>query len=334
MEATSGAYGQDGAGPGRVPLWERRVAGWLGRHVWLRNRGGGPWPVPDHLTYDAVSFEGNTGAALSGRYFHLDRATERGARTLDALGLADPRGVVVCVHPDRRYASHWFVKEGWVDWLTRHGFEVLVFDLPFYGRTDGKAHYYPEDVLAAVGFARRWGGDLPIYVVGVSMGAFAVANASPWLGGVEGAVLESPFSTFADWYDRGLGRVGSKLCEWLFPRSMRLWRADVNIRQATPRRILVAASRDDRVTDAALSRRVARLAPADRTEYVEFDGAAHLELFQNKRYRRAILETFGVVGDDADNLGIRNGTDEAFALATGTRSRRHESQRSVNRLIN
>lgn len=72
------------------------------RHVFLRDRRGGPWPVPAHLTHESVTFPGNTGATLRGRYFHLDRGDRRGARILDALGLAQPRGVVVCVHPDRR----------------------------------------------------------------------------------------------------------------------------------------------------------------------------------------------------------------------------------------
>lgn len=277
-----------------VPRWERRVVGWLGRHVWLRNRRGGPWPVPPDLDHDRVSFEGNTGATVRGLYFHLDPSTERGARILDDHNLMEPRGVVVCVHPDRRYASHWFVKEGWVEWLTAHGFEVLAFDLPFYGETDGKAHYYPEDVLAAVAFARRWSGGLPVHLVGLSLGAFAIANASPYLEGIEGMVLESPYPTFTDWYGRRAGRIGSKLCEWFFPRTARLIRADVNIAASRARRILVAASRDDRVTDVALCRRVAQAAPADRTTYLELEGAGHLELFRNERYRQAILETLGL----------------------------------------
>lgn len=186
------------------------------------------------------------------------------------------------------------MKQGWVDWLTEHGFEVLTFDLPFYGATHGPAHYYPEDVVAAVGFARRWSGGLPTHAIGLSLGAFAVANAAPRLDGIDGIVLESPYLTFADWYGKGAGRVGSTLFEWFFPRSRRIIRTERNLPQAKARRILVAASRTDRVTDVRLSRQVARLAPTDRTAYLEIDGAAHLELFQSEDYKHAILETIGV----------------------------------------
>jgi two-component system, chemotaxis family, protein-glutamate methylesterase/glutaminase len=101
-----------------IPVWERRVAGWIARRVWLRDRRGGPWPAPEDVPSEPVRFQGNTGARLVGRYFHHE----------------DPHGVVVCVHPDRRYGGHWFVKTGWVHALHEAGFDVLTFDLTGYGQ--------------------------------------------------------------------------------------------------------------------------------------------------------------------------------------------------------
>ena len=55
----------------------------------------------------------------------------------------------------------------------------ITFDFTGYGESRGPATYYHEDLLAAARFAEHWAGGFPVHVVGVSMGAFAAANASP-----------------------------------------------------------------------------------------------------------------------------------------------------------
>lgn len=256
-------------------MMERRMAGALVQTLWLRDRRGGPWTPPAHLKNVPVTFEGNTGAKLSGLWFPVER----------------PRGAVVLAHPDRRYAKHWFVKEGYVDLLTQEGYEVLTFDFTGYGESRGPATYYHEDVLGAARFARHWAGGLPVHVVGVSMGAFAVANASPRLDFARSIVLESPYTSFGEWYGKGPGRYAMQAFGALFPRTSRAIEADRNIVHAAAQRVLVAWSDADEVTRPQLSQAIADAAPPERTERLVLAGAAHLRFLERPEYREALLRT-------------------------------------------
>lgn len=259
-----------------IGRFERVLVGRIVRTFFSRAKPGGPWLPPADLKWEPLAFEGNTGARLAGRWFPADA----------------PRGVVVLVHPDRRYGKHWFERTGWVRFLHEAGYDVLTFDLAGYGESVGPATYYHEDVLAAVEVARRWSGGLPIHLVGVSLGAFAVANASPRLAGVRSLVLESPYPSFNAWYGRGPARWGMDAFDRLFPRTSRAIRADKNVARTEVPRILVALAEDDELTAPALTEAVARAAPAGATRLVRVPGA-HLAPFEtSEAYRRAILETF------------------------------------------
>lgn len=254
---------------------ERRIVGGVVRTAFLRNRRAGPWPVA--IPHREVRFAGNAGADLAGRWFPHER----------------PRGAVVLAHPDRRYGQHWFVREGWVEWLLGHRLEVLTFDFPGYGGSRGGSTYFHDDVEAAARFAQRWAGGLPVHVIGLSMGAFAAANASPRLGFVEGLVLESPYPNFASWYGPGAKARFQAAFERAFPASGAQIQADRNLARAAPKRVLVAAAGEDRVTPARLSRAVADAAP--RATYLELPGLDHFEPFpKSDAYRRAILDTLGI----------------------------------------
>ena len=253
-------------------MMERRLAGALVQSIWLRDRRGGPWFPPAHLRSTPVAFEGNTGAAIAGTWFAVDK----------------PKGAVVLAHPDKRYAKHWFVKEGYVEFLLQNGYEVLTFDFTGYGESRGPATYYHEDLLAAARFAQHWAGGFPVHVLGVSMGAFAAANASPRLDFVRSMVLEAPYPSFNAWYSKGASYHAMQAFDKLFPASARAIKADRNFAHAAPQRILVAYSPQDDVTPPELSRAVAAANPKARTLEVD---APHLGFLQDKRYRDAVLET-------------------------------------------
>ncbi|HET6399700.1 MAG TPA: hypothetical protein VFH47_09130, partial [Candidatus Thermoplasmatota archaeon] len=223
-------------------------------------------------------FRGNGGADVSARWFPHP-------------GM---RGAVVLAHPDRRYAQHWFVREGWIDWLHGHGFAALTFDFANYGGTRGGSTYLFEDCIAAVEQAHVRAGGVPVHAVGLSIGAFSLANASPDVA-LDGLVLESPYPSFNSWYEgdgHRVGRTAMAAFDRLFPRTSALIQADERIRHARARRILVAASKADEVTPAALSRRVAQAAPAGRSRYLELGSGAHLSFFrESAAYRDAVLAT-------------------------------------------
>lgn len=253
-------------------ILERRLAGAFVKTAFLRDRRGGPW-TPD-LPHTPVSFEGNTGARLAGHWFAAEK----------------PRGAVVLAHPDRRYGKHWFVKEGYVPFLLENGYDVLTFDFTGYGESRGPATYYHEDVLAAARLAEHWGGRLPVHVVGVSMGAFAAANASPRLDFVRSLVLESPYPSFNAWYGKGPMLHAMRAFDAAFPRTSAAIQADRNIARAAPKRVLVAWSPRDEVTPPHLSERIADAAP--HAERLQVD-APHLGFLQDARYREALLSVLG-----------------------------------------
>lgn len=253
--------------------WERKLVGTFVRRAFWGSRRGKAWPVPAHLGHEEVAFPGNSGAVLAGRYFPHPA----------------PKGVVVLAHPDRRYGQHWFVKEGWVEWLLRHGYEVLTFDFAPFGASRGGSTYLHEDVRGAVAFARRWSGDQPVHVIGLSIGAFASINASPFLQ-VESLVLESPYPTFNAWYGRGWGKWAMELFDRLFPRTAAVIQAHENVAHAKAPRILFAASPQDEVTPWRLSRQVYEHAPPHAV-WLDVPQAKHLQLFADPTYRQAILDT-------------------------------------------
>lgn len=258
---------------------ERRIVGAFVRATLFRRRKANGWTVPAHLTHQTLRFEGNSGAELAGRHFPH----------------AAPRGIVVLAHPDRRYGQHWFVKTGWIEWLLSHGFACLTFDFTNYGHSRGGSTYLFEDLAAACRLAKELQPTTPVHVVGLSLGAFSAANASPLLPFVESMVLESPYPSFNSWYEgdgHALGKAAMRLFDRTWPRTAALIQADRRIAGAAAQRILVAGSRSDAVTAIALTRRVAAGAPAGRSEVFEADGVEHLGLFEAvPAYRDAVLAT-------------------------------------------
>ena len=258
---------------------ERRVVGWFVRSTLFRRRKANGWSVPAHLTHRDLRFEGNSGADLAGRHFPHPK----------------PRGLVVLAHPDRRYGQFWFVKTGWIEWLHAQGFSALTFDFTNYGHSRGGSTYLFEDLVAACRLAHTLEPGVPIHVVGLSMGAFSAANASPELDFVESMVLESPYPSFNSWYEgdgHAVGKAAMRLFDKTWPRTAALIQADRRIAASSARRILVAGSRSDTVTSIGLTRRVAAGAPTGRSDIFEADGIAHLELFERvPAYRDAVLAT-------------------------------------------
>lgn len=254
---------------------ERRVVGALVKTAFLRDRRRPAPPAPEHLTSRDATLEGNSGGRLAARWFPAPM----------------PQGAVVLAHPDKRAGKAWFVKSGWVDFLHEAGYDVLTFDFTGYGGSRGPATYYHEDVLSAARFAREWSGMLPVHVIGVSMGAFAVANASPHLPWVESLVLESPYASFNAWYGKKKEARVMRAFDKLFPVSSASIQADKNLSRAAPKRVLVAFAQDDAITPPALSEHMARAAPAGRTDVLRVGGRGHLELLGDPRYREAVLRT-------------------------------------------
>lgn len=256
--------------------WERRLVGAFVRGAMGFRRKGARPPIRTQIPWTPLRLAGNSGANLSARWFPAD----------------EPVGTVVLAHPDRRSGQNWFLPRGWIEFLLDARQNVLTFDFAGYGDSRGGSTYLLEDVVAATQEARRRTPHIPIHLAGVSIGAFSAINAAPHLPFLSSLTLESPFPTFNAWYGRGWGRLAMAAFDRIFPRTAAIIQADRNIARAAAPRILIAASRDDRVTPVDLTRRVARAARPERTTYLEIEGAPHLGLFEESPiYREAILRT-------------------------------------------
>lgn len=121
---------------------------------------------------------------------------------IELYGKADapeqPRGVVVIVHG---LCEH----QGRYDYVTQYlkeqGFKMYRFDHRGHGRSKGQKVYYEsrkvivEDVNLFVDLAQKENPDLPVYVLGHSMGGYAAASfGTEYPGKVQGIILSGAWT--------------------------------------------------------------------------------------------------------------------------------------------
>lgn len=259
---------------------EKTVVGWVVKTFLFRIRKDKGRKMPAHLGAKPVQIRGNSGARLLA---HVIPAAH-----------AHPKGVVVLAHPDRRYAQHWFVRTGWIDDLRAAGYAVVTFDFVRYGGSRGGSTYLHDDLIPVAEHARKTFPGTPVHVIGVSIGSFAAANASPRLDFVESLMLESPYPTFIDWYAAAeatpFTQAVNNSFNVFFKKTARRIQATTNIAHAAPKRILITAMADDKITPLRLTQEVAQRAPVGRSHYLELAGVGHLDAYETRpEYRAAVL---------------------------------------------
>lgn len=196
-------------------------------------------------------------------------------------------GTVVLAHPDRRYGGHWFVKEGWIDALQARGVGVVWFDQPGYGQGNGGSPFLYENVVTACRRADRLDAG-PVRLAGISLGAFASQLATAHVPELKAVVLESPYPTFASWYEGkrwSMDKLAINAWHIMFRRSMPAVDGLAKFhRSHMP--ALVAWTKNDTTTAPRLSERVAAGRPNTET-YV--GDAEHLGLWHEPAYRERVL---------------------------------------------
>ncbi|KLV04064.1 hypothetical protein ABT56_15705 [Photobacterium aquae] len=112
----------------------------------------------------------------------------------------DVKGAVIHFHGN---SGHMGKTQEKVDWLTEHGFHVMVFDYSGFGASSGgatdQAVYY--DAITVLEYARtvKMTNDIPIYVVATSTGGNIFLRAlvdAP--DSVDGIVIDSSFTSYID----------------------------------------------------------------------------------------------------------------------------------------
>lgn len=147
---------------------------------------------PSDLPAEAISLPSQSGTKVAG--WHVS------ARL--------PRGVVVLLHG---YGGSRLSMLDRARWLAAEGYATVLIDLQAHGESQGAhitiGHLEKHDVVAAVEYAKSQHPDLPIGVLGVSLGGASALLATPL--NVDALVLESVFPNIeAAVHNRVSARIG------------------------------------------------------------------------------------------------------------------------------
>ncbi|ASP38559.1 dipeptidyl aminopeptidase [Bacterioplanes sanyensis] len=231
-----------------------------------------PWRWPkdaDRNDWITVSFESHVGSPLAGLIG-------------DARGRA--KGAVVMCHPMGAAAKGFWMRYGHAELLRRAGYHVLLFDLNGFGDSESTHMEYPLDVLAAGLFMQQRYPQLPLGMLGASMGAAAgLCALSQPSHPFKAAVLESTFATLLDfWSHYPLPKLALELTMWVYPageRRMRPILAAENI-QHNPDLLMIYGS-GDKYTPVAQGRSLMKpLSRTSRATLWQVDDAEHTHAYR------------------------------------------------------
>lgn len=171
-----------------------------------------PWRWPEGIdpsSWSKLNIESQSGANLS--------ALVAPAQT------AEPKGAILLCHPMGTIAKGFWMKYGHADLLRNAGYHVMVFDLNGFGDSTSTNMDYPLDVLAAGHALQKQYPDLPIGLVGASMGAaMSVCAMSQPDHPFKAAVLEAAFPTLLHFWSRyPIPKLGIQLSKILYPKGER-----------------------------------------------------------------------------------------------------------------
>ena len=184
----------------------------------------------------------------------------------------------------------------------RRGYHVLAFDLRGRGESggvrDGLGGAEQRDVAAAIAFARRRGGPLPLVLHGFGLGAALAIAAAAGGVGAAAVVADSPFASARDHLRRRWRRLPGHLfgagC-WV---ARRLFRADADalspievISRVAPTPVLLIHGEADDEVPVAHSVNIAAATFHDGNELWTVAGAGHCEAYRDdpQHYLRRCL---------------------------------------------
>ena len=239
------------------------------------------WPESvDRAAWNPFDTPSATGSKLAGTY-----ARSHGTR----------KGVVVCAHPMRRSAKGFFLQSGRTEMLLRNGYDVLLFDFNGFGESPHGDFDYPEDVLAAAEVARHVAGGTPVHAFGASFGAGWTLCAAARKPVFDSIVLENPWTTIEEYYNRNPGALGAVAAlSLLFPRTARSLRPIDMVRALPPAsRLMMIGCAGDRTTPVEMTRRLDEACPipAARRDLWLVPVAGHLAAYESDAasYERRVI---------------------------------------------
>ncbi|ARU55395.1 dipeptidyl aminopeptidase/acylaminoacyl-peptidase-like protein [Oleiphilus messinensis] len=159
--------------------------------------------------------------------WHRLDVPSRSGSMLSALVAESPnlltKGAVLLVHPMGAIAKGFWMKHGHADLLLNAGYHVMVFDLNGFGESTNATMDYPLDVLAAGLALQGRYPELPIAVMGSSMGAaMSICALAEPDHPFRAAVFESAFPTLLHFWRRfPIPKLGIQMSKFVYPAGER-----------------------------------------------------------------------------------------------------------------
>lgn len=246
-----------------------------------------PWRWPEQAEqsqWQRLSIDSGSGARI--------------AALLATAHTAEARGAVLLAHPMGVAAKGFWMKHGHAELLRQAGYHVMLFDLNGFGESTSSSMDYPLDVLAAGLALQARYPQLPVALLGASMGAAMslCAMAQPDHP-FKAAVLESAFPTLLHFWSRyPIPRLGIRLSQLLYPageRSLRPTHAAQRL-VGSPRLLLIYGEADEftPVKDGQLLCQA--LQGKTPTDFWQVPGAEHTHAYaaQPKDYAERVIGFF------------------------------------------
>ena len=243
-----------------------------------------PWRWPDSVDqhhWQRLSVESQSGAIIA--------ALLAPAHTLQA------KGAILMSHPMGVVAKGFWMKYGHAELLRQAGYHVMVFDLNGFGESTSTTMDYPLDVLAAGQALQARYPDLPVAVVGASMGAaMSVCAMAQPEHPFKAAVLEAAFPTLLHFWSRyPIPKLGIQLSKVVYPageRSLRPTHAAEHL-VGSPALLMIYGDADEftPIKDGELLWQALR--HRTQTEFWQVPGAKHTHAYaaQPKEYAEKVI---------------------------------------------
>lgn len=207
-----------------------------------------------------------------------------------------PKGTVVHFHGNFANVSNHLTQSYY---LTRRGFDVLIFDYQGYGGSEGRPNpkNTVEDGIASVRYAAAHlrnpqGG---VFLLGQSLGAAVATVVAAREPAVKAVVLEAGFTSYRSIARRAAARSIFLWPAWpiypfLLPKEHDPERY---IAKISPKPLLIIHGDRDRIIPAAMSRRLFERALEPKTLYI-VEGAPHLgcRYVAGETYERKVADFF------------------------------------------
>lgn len=243
-----------------------------------------PWRWPDSVDqshWQRLSVDSQSGAII--------------AALLAPAHTPQAKGAVLMSHPMGVVAKGFWMKYGHAELLRQAGYHVMVFDLNGFGESTSTTMDYPLDVLAAGQALQARYPDLPVAVLGASMGAaMSVCAMAQPEHPFKAAVLESAFPTLLHFWSRyPIPKLGIQFSKILYPageRSLRPTHAAENL-VGSPGLLMIYGDDDEftPIKDGELLWQALKHRTA--TEFWKVPGAKHTHAYaaQPKQYAEKVI---------------------------------------------